>query len=367
MISIHVYGKGQNSIETTIDPVISYSHSLNMISGCVEAIFSTTGSETDAEKFVFNGLGQEVDAKNLYGTTVWSGVVNSVNVRYGTYELEIGPLTDMATSIQGVFTQTIEGQSYTQRTKWHTDKYSRQKYGLLQDIVSLGESAGDEVIRRVVHELDKRSSPQVSEIISGDLEGTYIITFNCVGYYQLLDKIIYNNIVPSELARIKFYEKLNRMFTSSGMNQFLSHYSRLKETMTVNPKYAGGWKVPMREDRNLGIWSIIVKDIEYFTGSNPYIVGIGPGGKFYGHGIYSLNNKIYSRFGTNEIYEENGSLLHPSEIQPGVYIESVSLGNRTTYLCESVDYDMGTNVAEVNKAPRSLRALFAKRGMTRFR
>lgn len=160
-------------------------------------------NRSEADDWLLDGLGRHTVRKNESGVTIWEGFVNLIRYRYGGSSRTIGPLIEMANVVDGVYspqdtTTTPPTSGGRTSTGYYEDEDSKERYGEIRQILSLGTTTDSLATRAVSKFLsEKRFPPRTTgESFPGgsDME----LTLECLGYGHLFSTYEYNDTGTGE-------------------------------------------------------------------------------------------------------------------------------------------------------------------------
>jgi hypothetical protein len=276
----------QGYIETLSDELNDYQHSISAYKGFDQCSFSIAGNSSYIDNWLINGLGRHIVTKNESLVVIWEGFVNRISVQIGGESKVIGPLLDMGNSVIGTYspldvntTPPSSGESTT--TDLVEDATSRNRYGVIQQILSVGsttQTIADQAVNKYLYE---NKFPPTSTDISSD-GGDVTLSIECLGYYHLFDTYYYNNLINITddldnvlLAIIQAYPQYSTIF-SSDTSRFESNSlpiptyedssprakSIIEELVPLGDVDLNRYSFMVLADRQI-IYEAVVNEIEY--------------------------------------------------------------------------------------------------------
>lgn len=295
----------------------SYSHTIGVDIGFDKMSISFGGSLSDIEDWLEAGLALHVMVYNKELSVVWEGFVNSMSANLGSLSIARGPVVDVINRTK-VDYKTIRFDTVPPiggdpaATDLANDTDSQALYGILVGYVSGGE--GDMTVMEDLRDtfLAENKLPRTDQDITIGSGQPPSITVDCLGYYHLLKKYYYQQIVTA--AEINASQKITDV-VDADPNSVLSTSGGNIDTNTVQvTDYEDGTK------KGEGI----IKDLLSLgdTSGNRYIFGIyedreayfqqAPTAVFYNHRI--------SDNPTGLLLEETDQFIDPWDIRPGNWV-----------------------------------------------
>lgn len=207
----------------------SYSHTISIDVGFDKMSFSFSGSLSDIEDWLEAGLALHVLVYDKELSIVWEGFVNSLSANIGSLSIVRGPVVDVINRTK-VDYKTIRFDTIPPvggdpaATDLANDVASQSLYGILVGYVSGGE--GDMTVMEDLRDtfLAENRLPRTDQDITIGSGQAPSITVDCFGYYHLLKKYYYKQVVTA--AEINASQKVtdvidadpNSVLSSSGGN-----------------------------------------------------------------------------------------------------------------------------------------------------
>lgn len=367
--------RGQLMRDDIATVVSSYAHEISANGGFTSATITLEGDQVDVEWWISNAIGKHVEVYDEGHQIVWEGFVNSYRATVGSLSVSGGPLMDVANQVVVVYTpvDTTADPPATgpeTETTAAVDSESQSRYGILETVYSGGQTTqtGAEQIRDTL--LEDSKYPARSETLSiGGASGASI-TLECAGYYDWLDKYIFNDTTagvsyltdkmqlvleadPNEIFGVEYAD-----FSHIEENQFLvvARERDNKTAMTVIKELVA---IGDANDRRT-FFGVYERRVPHY-----YTI---PQSVKYEHRIADSSQRV-DIFG-------GGVMLRPWQIRPGDWVflpdflsaKAVSYGTdirndpRVIFI-ESVKYSMPYGVTLNGNRYATLPQLLAKRGM----
>lgn len=340
-----------------IENISSYNHQINIIGGYVSANISFLVSPIESEEWISEGIGRHIEISSIYGNTVWEGIVNSVKLNIGERSLTIGNYIDIINKIKVAYTLrnpplgTPDADRYLE-TNWATNVASVQRYGVLEEIISGGSGYSQEMDALRDQSLDDNAEPLISESIpAGGADSRFVsVTLDCIGYYRLFERQLYNYGTTTEYANISI--KVGNIVDS---NQNKDYFLFRKQIVPVQ------YNALLHETESRTAWGIIKDDISKTPqGDNGIICGMFADNTF----IFAPapDNVFYRRDGGSSIIKDQSNIEVPaSEIVPGGLMENNDLSFPIYYRIKSVNYSLSDDRIQVNQNQRSISEALSKK------
>lgn len=294
----------------------SYSHVINAVGGYDSASITMTMRKIDAEDWFANGLGRHVEFYNHALVKKWEGFVNEIRIGVGALAASQGPMMDIVNRTAVVY-QTVRyntnppigGQKATTEQGNNTD--SQTKFGILESALNGGEATETraESIRDTF--LAERGWPQSNKDINFSGGGNITVELSCLGYYHLLSKYTYQQIVNSGETNIS--TKIQNVLTADPSSRFSSDYSQIETNTT---------QINQFENEARDAWTVI---------QNAVVIGDGSGNRTL-FGIYNDRKAKYETIPSSIALQTSlnaqrqqvetlaGSWVLPWDVRPGLWL-----------------------------------------------
>lgn len=191
----------------------SYDHEIAADGGYLNATITLSLSKDDAHEWLDGGVAKEITVYNEGQQICWLGLVNSVNASLGGVSLNSGNLLDVVNRIrltyQTVRYDVIDYGGQERITEMTEDTNSQGFFGILEDIINGGTASDEEAAQlqsMFLAELAYLSPTQSINLLGGAADTQ--VTLDCIGYYELLDKALAADQVPSELPATDIMESV---------------------------------------------------------------------------------------------------------------------------------------------------------------
>jgi hypothetical protein len=171
------------------DSLESYSHTILANGGFDTMNVSAAIDRFDIDYWLDKGIGGHVEVRDESLTTVWEGVVNSIQITIGGITYLVGNFTDIINRCSVVYswvdtTTSPPTMGSRMQTAVVNDTASQAIYGILEQQYSIGgcTDANALTIRAMrLAELAYPKKQQNAAVFSGGTEAVKV-TFSCIGY-----------------------------------------------------------------------------------------------------------------------------------------------------------------------------------------
>lgn len=304
---------GAAFLDTLQDNVNDYQHTISAVGGYDSASFTLGGSTSRLEDWLERGLGRHVVTYNDAGVVIWEGFVNKVSYSVGGRRIERGPLMEVCNRVVATYSPLDTSvdppvRGATTYTTLVEDATSQGRYGILKDLISVGDTdqtTAEEI--RDAYLLERKyaqTDQQVTLLQSGD---TPLLQVECLGYYHWLDRFVYEDTTN---ATTTVSAKL-QLVLAAEPNGFIS------------TNYAGiasnAYAVNRKEDQQPTGWAVI----KYLTsiggsGAVRYLFGVYRDRRAYYNAIPTEVSYQYSlSSGQPEVQNLTGLRVRPWDVLPG--------------------------------------------------
>lgn len=286
------------------------------IGGYTAASITIQDRQERIEEWIAAGLGRHIEIANPDGQCVWEGFVNQYEARLGPLAVSGGPVMDIVNRCTVIYTPIDTAADPPARgpqteTTTANDTDSQDRYGIIETVYSGGEAtpSGAEQIRDTI--IADRKDPQRSENVAVGSGSPPTVTLNCVGYYNFLDRYIYNE---STTATLSISTKIQNALGADPNGLFSTDYDRIE---------TNSFLVAAAERDNRTAWAIIKA-----------LAGIGNATDertFFG--IYNNRVAKYNSIQTSIEYQHriadssqrvevygDGALIRPWDVVPGQWV-----------------------------------------------
>ena len=356
MISIYhsLYPTGYR---TGLQGISSYSHETVLVGGYLNASFSFSTSNQDAEQWLLNGVGRHIETYSRRGNKIWEGIVNEVSINTGSHSIKIGPLLNVSNKINVGFQHpnyNIPGDTQAgtyDETGWDGRLQSQYKYGVLEEFISggTGEIAEMDTLRE--SRLEKQDSPGISETMSsGSANDVLTITVSCIGYFRILEKQVYNLVWASGMELVDLSTKVHNILDANLF--FVNRRAIIKNVQVVDTQ------VPREDNNNRTAWGIISDHIAKSSITDGIKCGMGDDLSFM---LYKVGYTItYKReTGSGKIVDINGAHVENSEVVPGGYMSMTDFATQVSYRITSIKYNLDSDTVNINFQDSSLKTILS--------
>lgn len=194
---------GENAVNIS-NIMDNYRHNVLVDGGFWSASFNVGGDMGIAEDWLAEGLGKHLEVRNGSLTVIWEGFVNEVVVSLGRLEMTMGPILDVANSVDLVYStvDTSGGGRPRVGVRANTgivqDLDSQSRWGVRTKILSSGGVNVD--IAPQIRDLfiQENAQPPKTQRFSSKGTAETKITVNCLGYYHWLDYVYDQMVVTGD-------------------------------------------------------------------------------------------------------------------------------------------------------------------------
>ena len=200
MISILVEGSLANArpFRQRIDRPSTYTHLVNAVGGYESASFTLSLELMNMNDWLANGLGRHVSVYNPALEVIWEGFVNQIDAGYGNLTVTRGPLLGTTNRLNASYaTVDVDSIPPTEGlqafTGWIDDLSSQTEYGILPEIISVGETNPPDATAIALTYLAAHRVPATTQVFTSAANAPQV-TISCLGYrYWLM--YTYNQLV----------------------------------------------------------------------------------------------------------------------------------------------------------------------------
>lgn len=371
---------------TTIDVterLISYQHSIQIDGGFESATIGLASNQEDVDDWLENGLGRHIEVRDEASFVAWEGFVNQINAKIGRLTITVGPLLGIANRASVTYTPYIDvtvdppTTGAAAITTINENLESQGKFGIFEDIVSGGTLMDDatycgasctpdneaEEIRDAY--LADMAWPETSQQLTIGDAGSPSLTVECVGYYRLLEKYVYES---TTLNTVQIPTKLQSILAFDPNSIFSTDYSNIATAaayLLLVPAYEGENRFAKAIIDEMVAMGDANDNRTYFAiyeGRKAYYSAI-PTTVEYSHYVLARDQDVYY----------NQRRLKPWEVRPAHWmrIPDLLIGRRQetelrkdprNMLIESVEYTAPYTIAINGKKVNKVSQLLAKRG-----
>ena len=190
-----VLGKG--FITALVNEVSGYTHEISAERGFDNARIDLSATEDEITDWLSHGLGRDITVRDAAGVEVWSGFVDTVEIRQGVRSIRIGPVTEIANRIAVSFAESDPTadpptSGLQTITTYVQDESSQAEYGIWELIRNGGTRTRDEANQARDAELVGRAWPErTKQVTTGGALPS--ISLNCLGYWAWLKAFTFND------------------------------------------------------------------------------------------------------------------------------------------------------------------------------
>jgi len=187
--------------------VDNYSQTISALGGYDKAGMTISDTQLNVERWLADGLMRHIEVYSPSLVKIWEGFVNQVVVTLGGLSVTRGPVMDIANNVAVTYStvdSTISPPAIGMRatTSFSSDTDSQALYGVLEDILSSGGVSTTEVEAMRDTFLNENKDPQSSQKINIGQGGNISLRLECLGYYHLFKKYIYNQTASTGTANL---------------------------------------------------------------------------------------------------------------------------------------------------------------------
>ncbi len=293
----------------------AYSHILTAVGGFWEAKITMLGPQLTLERWLQQGLGKHIVAKDEGANTVWEGYVDKVTINAAGLSTVVGGLRDMANRASVIYSTTDMSVDPPQvgirdETPISEDADSQRRYGILMQVLSTGGVTATAALQIRDMYVAERSKPAMTKQL--DLSGTsgqQSITLDCLGYHAWLSYIFRSTTTGEQNASAKLAAVLD-----ADVNAL---FSSANASIATNTE-----QIKAFETRNETAWAH-VKDIvgRGDASDDRQLFGIGPG-RFvtYGPAPTEVEYHQYITGESQQVTTVNGAAVKPWQVRPGKWL-----------------------------------------------
>lgn len=185
----------------------SYQHSISALGGYNSATIVINDRQMNIEDWLSDGLMRHIEVYNPALVKIWEGFVNEIVITLGALSVTRGPLLDVGNNVALTYSTvdtSISPPAVGMRatTAFSADTDSQALYGVLENVLSAGGVSSTEAttIRDVF--LTENKDPQSSQQLNIGQSSELSVRLNCLGYYHLMKKYIYNQTASTGTANL---------------------------------------------------------------------------------------------------------------------------------------------------------------------
>lgn len=210
-LSIHVYSPlvvNSNIVDDALnEKVESYTHTISALGGYESANMAINDRQLNIEDWLSSGLMRHIEVYSPSLVKIWEGFVNEIQITLGGLSVTRGPLLDVSNNVAVTYSTidtSISPPAVGQRTTtpFNSDSDSQTLYGVLEAVLNTGGATANEVVAIRGVFLNENKDPQTSQQLSLGENSGISMQLNCLGYYHLFKKYIYNQTVSTGTANL---------------------------------------------------------------------------------------------------------------------------------------------------------------------
>lgn len=247
----------------------AYSHVVSASGGYDSANIQLLDTLESLDDWLNDGLGREIYTYNPDGEIRWHGFINTVTLETGIVTVQRGPLMEVANRVSCTYTPIENAQvdppvtGEQKETVITEDADSQAKYGILEEIVSIGQALDDGTTNDAEEMRDtylaENSYPQTSNTLSLSPQDSsnIVVTLECLGYIHWMNKWVYNYTPASPLLQMA-YQKIEDVIDADPNGWFSSTNADIEQNAVLVPEW---------EDNNSTALSVINNIVQLGNGS----------------------------------------------------------------------------------------------------
>ena len=273
----------------------------------------------EAEGWVQNGLGRDIQVRNQAGVIVWEGFVDVVNVSIGPLNVKVGPLLDIGNRVSVVYAPldtTVNPPTIGARTVTTIaeDTDSQAKYGIIEKVVSAGTTTTTDAEQVRDTFLAQRANPEVTQQLNFGSQEAVMVNLDLKGYVHWFNAYVYTQIANSGTSALSTV--LAAVIDADPNSLFASTNADIETNALLVP--------PFENSENFA-WAFI-KDLiaQGDASDNRYLFRVGPGQKI----TYSqvpTEIEYFQRLSSKNLQVETlrQSRVEPWDVEAGKWLRFV--------------------------------------------
>lgn len=184
-------------IDSLVDNVDSYQHTIGAVGGYWSASFTIRDRQERIESWIDTGLGRYIRIYDETLSVIWEGFVNRISANLGPLSIVRGPLMDVSNSVNLVYS-TVDTSTTPPtvgmrvRTGAQDDTDSQDRYAILETYLSSGGATDTMATEARNQYLEERKDPKTTQTVSLGRGTPPSVRVDCLGYVHWFNEYVYN-------------------------------------------------------------------------------------------------------------------------------------------------------------------------------
>lgn len=196
--------------------ISSYNHEIGANGGYLSCSFTISNYVDEVNDWLSYGLGRHIQVFDEFNVQIWEGFVNQVAVNISGVSITRGPLMNVVNRAKVIY-QTVRydtnppiggNQAITDEANNTT---SQNKYGIFEDVVSIGEALEETANYQRDTYLQEKGNPETqTQVNISSASSDVNVRIDCLGYSRILETYFFSNLEPitNETAVSTFIEEI---------------------------------------------------------------------------------------------------------------------------------------------------------------
>lgn len=334
-LSIHLFTP---AIDTTTTPITynprgqyigaitahinSWSHTTARFGGFWKASFTINSAFDGLLEWVYNGIGGHIEVYAPDQTIVWEGFVDKIDGTVGAFDIDVGPLMNVANEVSAVYTArdtTITPPTTSSRTQTAvaSDTDSQWRYGLIEGTLSAGSvSTIQAEAARDLH-LTENAYPTTTGSLKNAGSNTISLSVKAGGYFWWLKSYAYNQTTSS--GTVDLSDKIIAILDGQRNTAISANHERI----TANTLQVEQW-----EDKDKDAYSLVQNLVQLGdSDNNIYNCGIYEGRKLtYEPVVMTPRYQWRISDAAQQVRTPAGAVVPPWSVRPGCWVTVPDFG-----------------------------------------
>ena len=207
----------------------AYSHAINAWGGYWSASAAFSSSWNNAQDWIENGLGRDIQVSGDGLNRIWEGFVNQIRIEAGPLSATIGPLLGIANRVRAIYAtldSSVAGQPVVgmrQITDDIDDAGSQANWPIIPYVLNVGTMSLAMANANCALHLQKFAFPKTNEQLSFPEGSAPRVTVECLGYVHLLNYPIFDAAAGDVIVSTKITTALGQTPNSAWLDYGTDH------------------------------------------------------------------------------------------------------------------------------------------------
>jgi hypothetical protein len=312
-------GQYVGSITAHVD---SWTHTTARFGGFWKAGFSINSRFDGLEEWVDKGIGGHIEVYGPDQVVVWEGFVDKINGTVGSFDIDVGPLMNVANEVTAAYTDrdtttTPPTTSSRTATAAAASLDSQGRYGLIEGTLSAGSIPAAQAEQARDLYLEENAYPTTTGDLRNAGGDSVSLSVKCGGYFWWLKSYPYNQVTTS--GTVDLSDKIRAILDNQRTTAISANYSRI----TPNAFQVEAW-----EDKSKDAYKLVQDLVQLGDADN----------NVYNCGVYGMRQMVYEPLPMVPQYQwlisDSGQAMRtlagaevpPWSIRPGVWVTVADFG-----------------------------------------